>query len=460
MKLTLIIGLILIIMIFLSSSGTEFRDIQGQGTTKSIPSTPSNTATLSKASPPPASPKGKDPTIVNKKDSQYLTIERVFRGIRYPTSMAFLGPNDILVLEKTNGTVKRIVNGTMLKKPLLDVNVAVSDERGMLGIAVSKESKLPRYVFLYFTESQTKDGDDLQGKKPIGNRLYRYELENNILVKGKLLLDLPAVPGPHHNAGRVLIGPDSNVYLVVGDVEGSRTYTQNVGNGPSSDGTSVIYRITQDAKPVGNGILGTTSLVNKYYAYGIRNSFGMDFDPLTKKLWDTENGPGFGDEINLVEPGFNSGWVKVQGIWIPQTYFGGPVASTPPAGLVDFGGKGKYSPPEFTWKQTVGVTALKFLNSDKFGKQYQNTMFVGDINYGNIYHFEFNKNRTSLLLKGSLADKIADTEEERNKVVFANGFAGITDIEVGPYDGYLYILTFHKTQGSIYRIVPHTTVQK
>ena len=184
----------------------------------------------------------------------------------------------------------------MLKEPLLDVNVAISDERGMLGMAVSKNSKLPKYVFLYFTESQTKDGDDLQGKKPIGNRLYRYELENNTLVKGKLLLDLPAIPGPHHNAGKVLIGPDNNVYVVVGDVDGSRTYTQNVGNGPPSDGTSVIYRITQDGKPVGNGILGTTSPVNKYYAYGIRNSFGMDFDPLTKKLWDTENGPGFGDE--------------------------------------------------------------------------------------------------------------------------------------------------------------------
>jgi glucose/arabinose dehydrogenase len=247
--------------------------------------------------------------------------------------------------------------------------------------------------------------------------------------------------------------------VVVGDVDGSRTYTQNVGNGPPSDGTSVIYRITQDGKPVDNGILGTTSPVNKYYAYGIRNSFGMDFDPLTKKLWDTENGPGFGDEINLVEPRFNSGWVKVQGIWIPQTYFGGPVASTPPEGLVDFGGKGKYS-PEFTWKQTIGVTALKFVNSDKLGKQYQNTIFVGDINNGNIYHFHLNKNRTSLLLNGSLADRIADTEEERNKVVFANGFAGITDIEVGPYDGYLYIVTFHKTQGSIYRIVPHTTMSK
>jgi aldose sugar dehydrogenase len=460
MRLNLVMGLILIAMIFLSSSNIYFRDIYGQKTTKSSPQKSplsANVAALSKASPAPASPKGKIPTIVNKKDSQSLSIQRIFRGLVYPSNMAFIGPNDILVTEKTNGTVMRIVNGTMLKEPLLDVNVAVSDERGMLGIAVSKDSKFPRYVFVYFTESQTKDGDDLQGKKPIGNFLYRYELDNNKLVNGKLLLQLPAVPGPHHNAGKVLIGPDNNVYVVIGDVDGSRTYTQNVGNGPPSDGTSVIYRITQDAKPVGNGILGATSPINKYYAYGIRNSFGMDFDPLTKKLWNTENGPGFGDEINLVEPGFNSGWVKVQGFWIPQTYFGGPVASTPPAGLVDFGGKGKYSPPEFVWNQTVGVTAIKFLNSAKLGQQYQNTIFVGDINNGNIYHFDLNKNRTSLLLNGLLADKIANTAEERNKIVFANGFAGISDIEVSPYDGYLYILTFHKSQGSIYRIGPHTT---
>lgn len=172
---------------------------------------PSKAAELSKASPPPASPKGKIPTIINKKDSQYLTIERVFKGIRYPSSMAFLGPNDILVLEKANGTVMRIVNGTLLKDPLLDVNVAISDERGMLGMAVSKSGKIPRYVFLYLTESQAKDGDDLQGKKPIGNHLYRYEIEANKLVKGKLLLDLPADPGPHHNAGKVLIGPDNNL---------------------------------------------------------------------------------------------------------------------------------------------------------------------------------------------------------------------------------------------------------
>ena len=77
-------------------------------------------------------------------------------------------------------------------------------------------------------------------------------------------------------------------------------------------GRAGILRVTQDGRPVGHGILGPDDPLNKYYAYGIRNSFGIDFDPLTGNLWDTENGPDYGDEINLVRPGFNSGWKVVQ----------------------------------------------------------------------------------------------------------------------------------------------------
>ena len=76
-----------------------------------------------------------------------------------------------------------------------------------------------------------------------------------------------------------------------------------------------VLRITQDGKPVGNGILGNEYPLNLYYAYGVKNSFGIDFDPVTKKLWLTENGPRFGDEVNLAEPGFNSGSDKIFGIW-------------------------------------------------------------------------------------------------------------------------------------------------
>ena len=93
--------------------------------------------------------------------------------------MAFVGPGDILVLEKDTGMVKRIVNGKVLANPVLDVNVANSIERCLCGIAVSKHGSTT-FVFLYYTEIDGKDGDDKAGIQPIGNRVYRYELSGDV----------------------------------------------------------------------------------------------------------------------------------------------------------------------------------------------------------------------------------------------------------------------------------------
>jgi aldose sugar dehydrogenase len=395
-----------------------------------------------------------------------LKVELISEGLELPTSMAFLGPNDILVLEKDKGTVQRIVNGTILAEPLLDVNVANKSERGMLGIAVASaknNENEPTYVFLYYTESVQDGNDDCPsdnfcnpGNDPLGNRLYRYELVNDKLVNPKLMLDLPATPGPAHNGGAVTIGPDNNVYLVMGELR-----NQSIQKVSSADGRGGILTVTQDGKVSGEGgkgILGNTYPLNFYYAYGIRNSFGIDFDPVTGKLWDTENGQKSGDEINLVEPGFNSGWNEIQGMWTSEGGGGGDKSSTDtenvilnPDNLLDFGGKAKYSNPEFTWGDSIGPTALKFFNSDKLGKQYQNDIFVGDVNNGNLYHFKLDKQRTGLLfLEESLSDKVADKDEENEGIIFGEGFGSISDLEVGP-DGYLYILSIG--QGAIYRIV-------
>jgi aldose sugar dehydrogenase len=391
------------------------------------------------------------PTVV--KDPT-LKVELLAQGLRSPTSMAFLGPSDILVLEKDSGTVQRIINGTMLPQPVLQVPVSTTSERGMLGIAVAKHNNGPTYVFLYYT----KLGG---GTQSLANVLYRYELVNNQqLVNPKLLLNLPAIPGANHNGGKVVIGPDNNVYAVIGDLKAHRTQAQNVANGPPADSTGGILRVTQDGQPVPNSTLGqgaAAAPLNLYYAYGIRNSFGIDFDPVSGKLWDTENGPKYGDEINLVEPGFNSGWVQVMGIWTPEGAIGketaGPVNSNPSSNLVDFGGKGKYRAPEFIWFKPVAPTALKFFDSVKLGKQYQNDMFVGDIKNGNLYHFKLNQDRTGLVLNyTTLSNKISNTPQDSQPLIFASGFdGGITDLQVGPEDGYLYVLTF---AGSIYRIIP------
>jgi hypothetical protein len=121
-----------------------------------------------------------------------------------------------------------------------------------------------------------------------------------------------------------------------------------------------------------------------------------------------------------------------------------------PETLVNLGGMSHYSEPEFVWNQTVGPTGLKFLHSEKLGISYQDDLFVSDFNNGFVYHFDLDTNRTSLVLTGELADKVANPKELHN-AVFARGFIGITDLEMGP-DGYLYIVAL--AEGKIYRIVP------
>lgn len=380
-----------------------------------------------------------------------LKIETLVSGLDLPTTMAFLGPDDFIVLEKDKGIVSRVTNGIILNKSLLDVNVANSVERGMLGVAVSKNVS-KTFVFLYYTEINGNDYDDRKGLQPEANRIYRYELVGNKLVNPILLLELPAKPGPRHNGGAIEIGPDNNLYVPIGDVDASfkkpiiRTMTQNFGDGLVADGRSGILRVTQDGKPVEEVILGNSMPLKLYYAYGIRNSFGLGFDPVTNNLWETENGPLHGDEINIVYPGFNSGWHEIYGFSYSRQDFDTNK-------LVTFEGKGKYSEPKLVWGRTAGLTSLVFLNSDKLGAQYRNDMFVSDVHNGRIYHFKLNADRTELALPNSLESKFLTSlyAPGMDKILFGHGFGGITDLTVGP-DGYLYVASIG--QGKIFRILP------
>jgi glucose/arabinose dehydrogenase len=429
-----------------------------------------------------------------------LKIETIATGLKRPVAMAFLGnsSDDIIVTEKDNGTVRRIVGGVIQPEPLVDVAVANdnnTNERGLLGMAVAKQNETTTYVFLYFTESGGgQDGDDAAGVVPAGNRLYRYELVGNNesgnnatsslkLINPKLLLDLPARPGPRYNGGPVLVSQNQNnnndtiLYLMIGDLDHHETQSQNYEDGPPPDGTSGILVIDTEGNPLPNPVLveqisgnddenedednedededesteeeeEDIGMLPYYFAYGIRNSFGMDFDPVTGHLWDTENGRNIDDEINLVLPGFNSGWPDIQG---PASRPENEDADVD-EDLVDFDGRGEYRDPEFTWNTTVGPTAIKFYNSTQLGEEYQNDLFVGDSNNGRLYHFDLNEDRTGLMLEGVLEDKVADNEDELSSgVVFGTGFRSIPDIEVGP-DGNLYLLLYRS--GKIVKIAP------
>ena len=222
------------------------------------------------------------------------------------------------MLSKNDGKVLRISNYTLSPMSLLDVNVTNQWESGLLGIATSKSAE-KAYVYLYYTESARHDVTNSSVTNPSYNKLYRYELINDKLVNPRLLFTAPSANHYSHIGGGLRIGPDNNLYLTVGDMHGdqnmtTRTMAQNYIDGAFPDGRAGVLRFTQNGNPVEPGILGEKYPLNLYFAYGIRNSFGLDFDPVSGKLWDTENGPQSGDEINLVEPGSNGGWNKIQGM--------------------------------------------------------------------------------------------------------------------------------------------------
>jgi glucose/arabinose dehydrogenase len=388
-----------------------------------------------------------------------LKVELVTEGLSFPTSMEFIDNNNILVLQKDNGTVHLVSNGILQKKPVLKVQVDTKGERGMLGITHSRKDT----VFLYFTESEHD--------KPLRNRVYRYHWNGVNLVNRTLILDLPAAPGPYHQGGKLKIGTDNYLYAVIGDLTTILGVLQNYKDGKKPNDTSVILRVnpdngssvnnnpftnnknnSDDDDDYNNDKNNVESLLGKYYAYGIRNSFGIDFDPITGALWDTENGENGYDEINLIKPGFNSGWAQVMG----------PIArnnnNKTDNDLVNFPGS-IYADPVFSWKDQIGVTDIEFLNSSKLGDKYANNIFVGDINNGNLYYFEVNDRRTGLKFDDDnnnnrhhigLTDFVADNKDELSTIVFGTGFGRITDIETGP-DGFLYILSYQ--DGKIYRIV-------
>lgn len=420
-------------------------------------------------------------------DDSDLEVELVTEGLESPTSMVFIGNHgDMLILEKS-GEVILFTSENMSKITLLNLTVNDQNERGLLGVAVlnnmsdlyttaiaassnnqtittrdnnstsnattASPSSTPTFVFFYLTEASKEDRSQV-----LGNRIYRFEWNDTdkSLSNGTLILDLPVLPGQNHNGGKLVADSENrHIYAVIGDLN-RKGMLQNFKNGSLPDDTSAILRINPDGSPAqGNPFLnvsgtdGSYSNLSKYYAYGIRNSFGLAIDPVTGILWDTENGPDGFDEINIVRPGFNSGWALVMG----------PIESstvTSENNLVNFLGSSSYADPVFSWERAVGVTDIEFYDSDKLGNDYTNNIFVGDANNGHLYFFEINEDRSGLQFEQPrLADDlVASNDRQRAAVIFGTGFpSSITDVETGP-DGYLYVLTFHPTMGTISRIVP------
>ena len=345
-----------------------------------------------------------------------LAVEVYVKGIpNNPTTMTFVG-NDILVLQRYDGLVRLVRDGVLQDRPVLDVAVARDGERGMLGI-----TSIGTTVYVYFTASDVDSG------KAIENRIYKYEWNGQDLVSPILLKTLPG-DNYYHNGG-AMTNFGGQVYAVIGD-NGNYGRLQNRATDWKND-TSVILRVD----PPG-----------PYYAMGVRNSFGITFDPQTGNLWDTENGDDDNDEINLVPENFNSGWIEIMG----------PAKNQTQIDLLPKYGNFVYSDPEFTWQKPVAPTGISFVKSDIL--DYPDSIFVGDCNNGNLYRFKLNSDRTGFVFESpELSDKVLNTDESSDEILFGTGFGCMTDIEVGP-DGLVYIVSL--SDEKIYRLVPKAMAEQ
>jgi aldose sugar dehydrogenase len=358
-----------------------------------------------------------------------FSVETFVDGLSFPTTMGFI-EDKVIVLEKNSGQVRLIQNGVLQESPLLDFNVDQIAESGLLGILVDGE-----HVYIYLTEAE------VEGEEQNANRIYQYTWDGNQLINQKLIHEFPPSLNKAHVGGIMVKNANNEIFVIIGDMD-SRNYdlngpTQNSENYPVRD-TGIILKIVKDGsvlQPVESEIPS-----EHYYAIGIRNSFGMAIDPLTDKLWDTENGSWEFDEINLVEEKFNSGWEKIMG----------PATQSQIESLPKFGNF-EYSDPEFSWQKTVSPTALTFVNSEKFLNN-KNNLLVADCNNGNIYEFKLNDERNKLIFKNKgLQDNVLNNIDSMSELIFGTGFGCITDLKFGP-NGELYIVSL--TEGKIFRIIP------
>src|SRR5262245_39985193 len=394
-------------------------------------------------------------------DDPRLLVETWASGLTRPTCFTFLGKDDLLVFEKNSGRVLRVVNGTVVGT-VLDLDVATASSRGGLGIIADPGFATNHYIYVYY--SAASGGDDGTW---IENRLDRYTFDGSSLGNrfGPLVrypFDPAQSNSSEDNSGVIRFGPDGKIYGQVGDLHRGRFDNPRVEQNTATAGSSSvggIFRINPDGSiPSDNPFVGEADArLRPWFVYGFRNSFGMDFDRLTGKLWFSENGPTSYDEINRAERGMNSGWLKIMGPDVRNATYDENGNTPYDAGDLTMLSGAVYRDPEFSWKDCLGVAAVCFLDSKRFPEDLQNILLVGEQNNEQLYAFHLDAARQHFVLSGGLADRVADTPAELDALRFAADMGTTPDMHVGP-DGYLYTSDYYN--GRIHRIRPITELHE
>ncbi len=360
-----------------------------------------------------------------------------------------------------------------------------------------------------------------------GNRVDRFVWNGSTLTFDRNLIMLHAfqndgapdppgqndstqAPAGNHNGGVIRFGPDRKLYIVIGD-NGRRGWLQNLENGPTPPTaddqfggpepdnahlTGVVLRVNDDGTaPNDNPFVAASAAVairggieagdniKKVFAYGIRNSFGLAFDPIAGGLWIQVNGDDSFDEIQRVDAGLDSGWVQIIGpvsriaeFKAIETTFGGRNLQQlrwPPTNLADTPADAlsrlfmlpgaHYTDPEFSWRWAVAPAGIGFLRGRALGPQYEGDLFVAaartTLENGYLFHFNLTGNRRKIAVDDPrLEDRVADNNAkfditESESLLAGRNFGIAPDVETGP-NGNLFVVSL--SNGAVYEVLRRT----
>jgi len=321
-----------------------------------------------------------------------IKVETVASHLEIPWSIVF-SPDGRIFFTERNGSIRLIdKDGKLIGEPVGKIGVVAVGEGGLLGIALDPNFEKNHFIYVYYTYSQFLG---------VYNKVSRFtEKDNKISDEKSILEKIPA--SSIHDGGRIKFGPDEKLYIGVGDAS----------NRDSAQDTKIlsgkILRINSDGSiPDDNPIPNSP-----VYSYGNRNPQGLDWDPITGKLVETEHGPSgemglsAHDEINVIESGKNYGWPRVIGN-ASDPSFVDPIFQT----------------GDLTWAPS-GAT---FYSADKI-PEWKGKYLVATLRGT---HLE--------VLQLDVANKKVVSSES----VFQNDYGRLRDVEQSP-DGYLYLLTSNR----------------
>jgi glucose/arabinose dehydrogenase len=305
--------------------------------------------------------------------SAQARLEPVAENLASPTNLAFAPDGRILFTEQQTGRVRALLNGRLVPRAITQFDVVQGAETGLLGIALHPNFARQPWVYVYLSSASS-------GR----NEIVRFRIDEPATTRETLFQGLPTVNG-YHNGGDLVFGSDGALYVVTGEA-----HQPELAQDPSSVGGKILRLLPDGSIPPDNPF----GAGDPVYALGIRNSFGLCFDPRTGDLWETENGPDRDDEVNRVEQGGNLGWPEELG------------RGTDP----------RFIQPELVFPDIIVPTGCAFSSSGR-------AMYFGDFAGGDLH-------RATMAESGGIAG-------ER---VIARAPAGITDVARAP-TGDVYVAT-------------------